>query len=143
MGAHPWLGFELLYLARAHQYLGAHQVRLVEVPNASASLRALAAGTLEGAGLTLDEVLSARARGLMLRVVAVFDVSDAVDANVALRIKMAESSNVYAVAMLADGRVLAEDVTAVRDQPPFAASLPSFPIQRLAWARTLAGAVPP
>lgn len=37
---------------------------------------------------------------------AVFDVSDAVDANVALRIKMAESSNVYAVAMLADGRVL-------------------------------------
>ncbi|MDO9316317.1 MAG: thiosulfate oxidation carrier protein SoxY [Burkholderiaceae bacterium] len=36
---------------------------------------------------------------------AVFDLSDAIDANVALRIKMAESSNVYAVAMLADGRV--------------------------------------
>lgn len=37
---------------------------------------------------------------------AVFDLTDAVDANVALRIKMAESSKVYAVAMLADGRVL-------------------------------------
>jgi NitT/TauT family transport system substrate-binding protein len=79
VGAHPWLGFELLYLARAHQYLGAHQVRLVEVPNASASLRALAAGTLEGAGLTLDEVLSARARGLALQVVAVIDVSRGAD----------------------------------------------------------------
>jgi sulfur-oxidizing protein SoxY len=38
--------------------------------------------------------------------VAVFDVTEAVDASVALRIKMAESSNVYAVAILADGRVL-------------------------------------
>lgn len=37
---------------------------------------------------------------------AVFDLSDAIDANVTLRIKMAESSNVYAVAVLADGRVL-------------------------------------
>jgi sulfur-oxidizing protein SoxY len=37
---------------------------------------------------------------------AVFDISDAIDVNVALRIKMAESSNVYAVAVLADGRVL-------------------------------------
>ena len=33
-------------------------------------------------------------------------LSDAIDANVTLRIKMAESSNVYAVAVLADGRVL-------------------------------------
>ncbi len=37
---------------------------------------------------------------------AVFDITEAIDANVAIRIKMAESSNVYAVAMLADGRVL-------------------------------------
>ena len=38
--------------------------------------------------------------------VAVLEISDAIDADVALRIKMAESSNVYAAAMLADGRVL-------------------------------------
>ncbi len=37
---------------------------------------------------------------------AMFDVSDAVDANFATRVKMGQSSNVYAVAMLADGRVL-------------------------------------
>ena len=37
---------------------------------------------------------------------AVFDVSDAVDANFSTRVKMGQSSNVYAVAMMADGKVL-------------------------------------
>jgi NitT/TauT family transport system substrate-binding protein len=79
IGTNPWLGYELMHLARHRQYFHGDAVRLVEMPNASASLRALAAGTLEGAGLTLDEVLSARARGLPLRVVAVVDVSHGAD----------------------------------------------------------------
>ena len=37
---------------------------------------------------------------------AMFDVSDAVDANFATRVKMGQSSTVYAVAMMADGKVL-------------------------------------
>jgi sulfur-oxidizing protein SoxY len=37
---------------------------------------------------------------------AVFDVSDAVDANFSTRVKMSQSSNVFAVAMMGDGRVL-------------------------------------
>jgi sulfur-oxidizing protein SoxY len=37
---------------------------------------------------------------------AVFEVSDAVDASFNTRVKMGQSSNVYAVAMMADGRVL-------------------------------------
>lgn len=37
---------------------------------------------------------------------AVFDVTDAVDANIATRVKMGQSSNVIALAMMADGRVL-------------------------------------
>ena len=37
---------------------------------------------------------------------AVFDVSDAVEANFATRVKMGQSSNVYAVAMMGDGKVL-------------------------------------
>lgn len=37
---------------------------------------------------------------------AVFDLSDAVEANLNTRIKMAQSSNVFAVAMMADGKVL-------------------------------------
>jgi sulfur-oxidizing protein SoxY len=37
---------------------------------------------------------------------AAFDVSDAVDANFSTRVKMGQSSNVYAVALMRDGRVL-------------------------------------
>ena len=37
---------------------------------------------------------------------AMFEVSDAVDANFSTRVKMGQSSNVMAVAMMADGRVL-------------------------------------
>lgn len=37
---------------------------------------------------------------------AVFDVSDAVDANFNTRVKMGQSSNVFAVAFMADGKVL-------------------------------------
>ena len=37
---------------------------------------------------------------------ALFDVSDAIEANFSTRVKMAQSSNVYAVAMMGDGKVL-------------------------------------
>jgi len=37
---------------------------------------------------------------------AMFDVSDAVDANFSTRVKMGQSSNVYAVAMMGDGKML-------------------------------------
>ena len=37
---------------------------------------------------------------------AMFDVNDAVDANFSTRVKMGQSSNVYGVAMMNDGRVL-------------------------------------
>jgi len=37
---------------------------------------------------------------------AVFNVTDAVEANVNTRVKMGQSSNVYAVAMMGDGKVL-------------------------------------
>ncbi|MDP2371622.1 thiosulfate oxidation carrier protein SoxY [Rhodoferax sp.] len=37
---------------------------------------------------------------------AVFNVTDAVEANFNARVKMGQSSNVYAVAMMADGKVL-------------------------------------
>ena len=37
---------------------------------------------------------------------AVFDVTDAVDANINTRVKMGQSSNVFAVAIMNDGKVL-------------------------------------
>jgi sulfur-oxidizing protein SoxY len=37
---------------------------------------------------------------------AMFDISDAIDTNISTRVKMGQSSDVYAVAMMADGKVL-------------------------------------
>jgi sulfur-oxidizing protein SoxY len=37
---------------------------------------------------------------------AMFDITDAIDANVLTRVKMGQSSNVFAVAMMGDGKVL-------------------------------------
>jgi sulfur-oxidizing protein SoxY len=37
---------------------------------------------------------------------AMFELTDAVEANVATRVKMGQSSNVYAVAMMGDGKML-------------------------------------
>lgn len=88
LGAQVFPGYELLFLARHLGHLPESSVRLFEMPSASASLRALASGALEGACLTLDEVLVARSRGVPLTVVLVLDVSmgaDALLARAALR----------------------------------------------------------
>jgi sulfur-oxidizing protein SoxY len=37
---------------------------------------------------------------------AVFDVTDAIEPNVSTRVKMGQSSNVYAVALMGDGKAL-------------------------------------
>jgi sulfur-oxidizing protein SoxY len=37
---------------------------------------------------------------------AMFDVTDAIEANISTRVKMGQSSDVYAVAMMNDGKVL-------------------------------------
>lgn len=79
IASHDWLGYQPLFLARELGFLDEEGVRLVEMPSASYSLQALSAGNVDGAALTLDEVLSARADGLDLRVVLVFDVSDGAD----------------------------------------------------------------
>lgn len=79
IGAQPWPGYEMLYLARDLGWLDPEVVRMVELPSGSASVRALAAGSLDGACLTLDEMLSGIARGLPLKAIAVLDVSDGGD----------------------------------------------------------------
>lgn len=79
IASHDWLGYQPLFLARELGYLEEDRVRLVELPSASYSLHALSAGNVDGAALTLDEVLSARAGGLDLKVVMVFDVSNGAD----------------------------------------------------------------
>jgi NitT/TauT family transport system substrate-binding protein len=85
IASNVWPGYEFLYLARSQGYYDPAAVRLVEMPSATSCIQALAAGTIEGVALTLDEVLSARAEGLELRVITVLDISLGADALLARR----------------------------------------------------------
>jgi NitT/TauT family transport system substrate-binding protein len=79
VGSIVFPGYETLFLARELGLLDAQKVRLVELLADTDALRALAAGQLEAAALTLDELMTARADGVDLRAVLVFDVSDGAD----------------------------------------------------------------
>lgn len=81
IGIHPWPGYEPLYLARAFGWLP-DEVRLHESANAGDSLAGLLRGELDGAALTLDETLKARAEGVPLTVIAV--CNDSVGADMVL-----------------------------------------------------------
>ena len=79
VGSIVFPGYETLFLARELGLLNAQRVRLVELLANTDTLRALAAGQLEAAALTLDELMTARADGVDLRAVLVFDVSNGAD----------------------------------------------------------------
>ena len=79
VAAHVWPGYEPLFMAAREGWCDAARARLLETGSASESLQALTEGRVDGAALTLDEVLRARASGLALSVVLVFDVSAGAD----------------------------------------------------------------
>lgn len=79
LGSIVFPGYEMMFLAREKGWLDERQVRLVEMLSNTDTLRALAAGQLEAAMLTLDEMLSARADGVDLRAVLILDVSHGAD----------------------------------------------------------------
>lgn len=74
-----WVGYEPLFLARERGYYDDAHLRLVELPSSTANLMALAAGDVEAATLTLDELLIAREGQLDLQVILVFDDSAGAD----------------------------------------------------------------
>lgn len=78
IGTHPWPGYEPLHLAEHFGWLPQH-IALHKVHSASESLAALHAGSIDGATLTLDEVLSARVGGLPLSIVLVLNESVGAD----------------------------------------------------------------
>jgi NitT/TauT family transport system substrate-binding protein len=78
IGIHPWPGYEPLYLAEHFRWLPSTVV-LRNASSASESLAGLRDGTLDGAALTLDEVLNARAEGLPLSVILVMNESVGAD----------------------------------------------------------------
>lgn len=83
VASHAWPGYEMMFLARSEGWLPNEAIRLLDTTSASQSIAALAQGQAQAAALTLDEVLRARAEGLELTVVLVFDVSAGADVVVA------------------------------------------------------------
>lgn len=74
VAVHPWIGYESLCLAQDLGWLP-RQVTLQHGRTAAESLAALQAGTVDAAGLTLDEALKARGAGVPLSAVLVLDSS--------------------------------------------------------------------
>ncbi|MFP4640224.1 MAG: ABC transporter substrate-binding protein [Guyparkeria sp.] len=94
---HPWIGYETFLIADQLHWLP-EAVSVTRRESASASLDALRADRADAAALTLDEVIRARAQGLDLQVVLVFNVSAGADALLA-------GSSIRDIASLAGRRV--------------------------------------
>ena len=79
VGTNIWLGYEPLYLAQSMGHYEKTPIRLVTMNNATEVQRALRAGMLEAAALTLDEALSVKENGFDIKVVLVMDFSRGAD----------------------------------------------------------------
>lgn len=79
IGSNGWPGYLFLSWAADSGLLPSRQVRMLRISSSVQAMRALSAGMLDGACLTLDEVLSALSEGIPLKVVAVLDVSHGAD----------------------------------------------------------------
>jgi NitT/TauT family transport system substrate-binding protein len=81
---HGWPGYEFMRLASRSGTVSASTAVVVDTTTVQESLELLARGSVDGAGLTVDQVLGARREGLDLVVALVFDVSAGADAVLAL-----------------------------------------------------------
>lgn len=75
VGMNPWVGYDPLVLARDRGLTDPRQLRVVELPSASETLRHMRNGLLDAATLTLDETLRLAETGSDVRIVAVLDAS--------------------------------------------------------------------
>lgn len=75
-----WPGYEPLFLARQLGALDPKTCRLVQMPTTSDCIRALQAGRVEAAAMTLDEAFTVLQDDGDLQVVLVMDVSNGADA---------------------------------------------------------------
>jgi len=79
IASHVWPGYELMFLAQSQGWLSNANLELLTTQSATESLLALSSAQVDGAALTLDEVLLARANGISLTIVLVFDISAGAD----------------------------------------------------------------
>ncbi|MEA5501772.1 ABC transporter substrate-binding protein [Halotia wernerae UHCC 0503] len=80
---HPWPGYEFMRLASRSNLVDA-PVKIVDTTTVQQSLEMIMNGSVDGAGLTLDQVLGLRRSGQDIAVALVFDVSAGADALLAV-----------------------------------------------------------
>ncbi len=102
VGMNPWVGYDPLVLARDRGLTDAKQLRVVELPSASETLRHLRNGLLDAATLTLDETLRLADSGIDVRIIAVLDESTGGDVLMA-------APRITSLPMLKDEFVAVED----------------------------------
>ncbi len=79
IASYVWPGYEFMFLAQREGWLVDRNIDLIETGSATESIKLLETGRVDGAALTLDEMLGARVRGLPLTAVLIFDISLGVD----------------------------------------------------------------
>ncbi len=104
VGMNPWVGYDPLVLARDRGLTDAKQLRVVELPSSSETLRHLRNGLLDAATLTLDETLRLADSGIDVRIVALLDASTGGDVVMA-------APRIASVQMLKNEFVAVEDST--------------------------------
>lgn len=82
-GTQAWVGYAPAYLAREQKCWPESAVSVVELPTDATIVRAMRAGQLEAACLTLDGAFRVQAAGVDVRLIAVLDYSAGADAVVA------------------------------------------------------------
>lgn len=80
VGINPWPGFGFISVAAENGWIDPKQVMIERFPTYSDSGKALLEKRIDAAGLTLDEVVSLRQKGIDLSIVAILDVSLGADA---------------------------------------------------------------
>ncbi len=83
IAVHPWIGYQTLILAQDESLIDSSDIHLIRSSSLSESSELLRAGKVDGAALTLDEVLALASQGVDLSVVLIFDASAGADLVVA------------------------------------------------------------
>lgn len=83
LGSNLWVGYELFFVARNAGFYAGDNIKLVELRSAAQVINALQSGTINAAGLTLDEALQVVDAGVPIEVVGILDYSTGADALVA------------------------------------------------------------
>ncbi|MCT0206896.1 ABC transporter substrate-binding protein [Synechococcus sp. CS-1332] len=79
IGANLWTGYETLFLAKDLGDLKGKPIQLIEYPSVTEVVRAYRNGEIDGAGLTVDEVIALTDTQADIRIIAILDFSDGGD----------------------------------------------------------------